>query len=94
MCANAFTVRGKYLKIQKVHLLQPPCPLNLDPIPPCYFECMQALPPRKLKAASKLIFMNGGFGGCHLFDSIHRIGQSYRAWVLVSIPPAHRGQRL
>nr|KJB84011.1 hypothetical protein B456_N001100 [Gossypium raimondii] len=34
---------------------------------------MQALPPRKLKAASKLIFMNGGFGGCHLFDSIHRI---------------------
>nr|KJB84012.1 hypothetical protein B456_N001100 [Gossypium raimondii] len=73
---------------------------------------MQALPPRKLKAASKLIFMNGGFGGCHLFDSIHRIEstckqptifigvmfkkprQSYRAWVLVSIPPAHRGQRL
>ncbi|KAH1096896.1 hypothetical protein J1N35_013817 [Gossypium stocksii] len=43
----------------KVHLLQPSCPLNPDPIFPRYFECMQALPPQKLKAKSKLISQTG-----------------------------------
>ncbi|KAA3484895.1 putative protein isoform X3 [Gossypium australe] len=43
----------------KVHLLQPPCPLNPDLILPGYSECMQALPPQKLKAASKLISQTG-----------------------------------
>ncbi|KAG4192538.1 hypothetical protein ERO13_A07G162000v2 [Gossypium hirsutum] len=37
---------------------------------------MQALPPQNLKAASKLIFTNGGFVGCHLFNSIHRIAHA------------------
>ncbi|KAL1086024.1 hypothetical protein V6Z11_D08G089600 [Gossypium hirsutum] len=69
-CATPFTVQGQYLKIQIVHFLQPPCPLNLASIPSGYFECMQALRPQRQKAASKLIFTNGDFDDCQLFDSI------------------------
>ncbi|TYG37347.1 hypothetical protein ES288_D13G134400v1 [Gossypium darwinii] len=38
---------------------------------------MQALWPRRLKAASKLIFTNSGFDGCQLFNSI-RLTVCYR----------------